>query len=622
MTKRKSGVAFDIATKSPAGGPGGSSSRRDKFRKPENAPQAASQSWMSAAAIRELVESVVVAFVLAFLFRTFEAEAFVIPTGSMAPTLMGRHRDVQCAKCGYAYQINASSEVDARSNQLTNQEVVSGTCPMCRFPMDVAPGNPQRKSYPSFKGDRIIVTKFPYQFGEPDRFDVAVFKYPGGAKTNYIKRIVGLPNETISIRHGDLYVRPDGRQETTIAQKPPDKVLAMVQPVYDNDHVVPELVGQGLPTRWNPASPTTRQSGQWKAAEDLKSFHIDGTAPRDEWLHYHHAVASYNDWRMLQSGDKLEPGRVRGQLITDFAPYNTERIESRRRAQSPSDDALGLGQATGLEGLGLHWVSDLALECTVDADQRSGQFLMGLVKAGRLLRCEIDLATGQAALSIDGLPQFRPSATTKCRGPGKHHVRFANVDQRLLLWVDDSLVSFDSSTSYWPLDDSRPQPEDLEPARIGSRQAAVRVSHIKLFRDIYYIAQRGPNNQPMCDYDPSASDFPSFYNSEDLEERLAEFFSNPSHWGVFKERRQVDFPLKQDQYLALGDNSAQSMDSRLWELRGPQYYVDRDLLIGKALFIYWPHSWNAIPGTRAWPMFPNGIWFPYFPNFARMGAVR
>src|SRR5438067_1059753 len=40
---------------------------------------------------RETIESIVVAFVLAFLFRTFEAEAFVIPTGSMAPTLYGQH---------------------------------------------------------------------------------------------------------------------------------------------------------------------------------------------------------------------------------------------------------------------------------------------------------------------------------------------------------------------------------------------------------------------------------------------------------------------------------------------------------------------------------------------------
>ena len=55
-----------------------------------------------------------IAFILAFLFRTFEAEAFVIPTGSMAPTLMGRHKDLKCEKCGYPYQVSASEEVDSR----------------------------------------------------------------------------------------------------------------------------------------------------------------------------------------------------------------------------------------------------------------------------------------------------------------------------------------------------------------------------------------------------------------------------------------------------------------------------------------------------------------------------
>ena len=54
--------------------------------------QSAAHHLPSASAIREAIESIVVAFILAFLFRTFEAEAFVIPTGSMAPTLMGRHK--------------------------------------------------------------------------------------------------------------------------------------------------------------------------------------------------------------------------------------------------------------------------------------------------------------------------------------------------------------------------------------------------------------------------------------------------------------------------------------------------------------------------------------------------
>ena len=44
---------------------------------------------------RETVEAIVVALILALVVRGFEAQAFVIPTGSMAPTLMGRHKELQ-----------------------------------------------------------------------------------------------------------------------------------------------------------------------------------------------------------------------------------------------------------------------------------------------------------------------------------------------------------------------------------------------------------------------------------------------------------------------------------------------------------------------------------------------
>jgi signal peptidase I len=313
---------------------------------------------------------------------------------------------------------------------------------------------------------------------------------------------------------------------------------------------------------------------------------------------------------------------VRCQLITDFSPYNRMKAEPRRRSYSHPGESFGLGEFPGAEGLGLHWVGDLILECTVRAEQAEGQFVMALVKAGTFFRCEIDLATGKATLSIDGLDQFHPSAATRCRGPGEHRVRFANVDQRLLLWIDGSPVWFDSTTSYWPMEDSRPQAADLQPARIGSRHAALRVSHLRLFRDIYYIAQRGAGSSPMSDYDTSAGEFPYLYGSEDIEEKFAEFFSTPAAWDVFKQRRQVEFPLSENQFLVLGDNSAESMDSRLWEQRGPQYFVDRDLLIGKALFIYWPHSHDVIPGTQGLLGMRNGVWFPFFPNFGRMGPVR
>ena len=65
----------------------------------------------------------------------------------------------------------------------------------------------------------------------------------------------------------------------------------------------------------------------------------------------------------------------------------------------------------------------------------------------------------------------------------------------------------------------------------------------------------------------------------------------------------------EDQFFPLGDNSPSSADGRFWQ---SQHFVDRRLLVGKALFIYWPHSFDKI----------GSIPFPFFPNFGRMGFVR
>src|SRR6476620_6762826 len=95
---------------------------------------------------RETVEAIVVAMILALLVRGFEAEAFVIPTGSMAPTLMGRHNAVTCPQCGYVFSVNASSEDDSRqgglgfrfsSNSRPDTRVVAGTCVNCRYQVDL-----------------------------------------------------------------------------------------------------------------------------------------------------------------------------------------------------------------------------------------------------------------------------------------------------------------------------------------------------------------------------------------------------------------------------------------------------------------------------------------------------
>lgn len=57
-------------------------------------------------------------------------------------------------------------------------------------------------------GDRIVANRLAYVFSEPERFDVVVFKYPGDPteKTLYVKRIIGMPGETLEIIDGRVYI--------------------------------------------------------------------------------------------------------------------------------------------------------------------------------------------------------------------------------------------------------------------------------------------------------------------------------------------------------------------------------------------------------------------------------
>ena len=85
--------------------------------------------------MREIAETVVFVVVLVLLLKAFVAEAFVIPTGSMATTLLGYHKTVICPECGYRFDVNCSKEVDVQEPQRV--PVIGCTCPNCRVRIDL-----------------------------------------------------------------------------------------------------------------------------------------------------------------------------------------------------------------------------------------------------------------------------------------------------------------------------------------------------------------------------------------------------------------------------------------------------------------------------------------------------
>ncbi len=519
---------------------------------------------------REIVETVVFVVVLVLLLKSFAAEAFVIPTGSMAETLLGYQKMVVCPKCGYEFPVNCSQQIDPQSGP--PEWIRGGVCPNCREhvrfiqPSD-PPGPDAVEDPPALTGDRVLVAKFLYDLFEtpPNRLDVVVFKYPGdesfprtgpfrdGVPMNYIKRLVGLPGETIAIHNGNLYVLPGpdakriedvrkklhdelGRDPTPdemheqllnrygqlayfdlerepdpvkraelakqlwekdhvhgndrdaeqlfqdgafqIIRKAPDTVLSMRRIVYDNDHPAKDLLSV-QPPRWADRDKTA----VWTADEARHSFQV--AAPADDkvhWLGYRHLLRDM--------GDKPE-------LITDFMGYNTWE-----------------GQRLGHQSPGENWVGDLSLDCDVDVPQPQGELTLELAKGVDRFQARFNLADGDCKLvRIEGdqetVLDHKPTALKS----GTHAVRFADVDERLTVWVDDALPFGDGVTYTPPKNEGPTKENDLDrPAGIGVKGTAATVRGVKLWRDSYYTVADGGN--------PAAPDAGPGVN-----------FADPKTWG-------------------------------------------------------------------------------------------
>lgn len=63
-------------------------------------------------------------------------------------------------------------------------------------------------------GDRVIGSRLSYRFEDPERGDIAIFRFPDNEKIYYVKRVIGLPGETVDIIDGQVYITgTDGEME-------------------------------------------------------------------------------------------------------------------------------------------------------------------------------------------------------------------------------------------------------------------------------------------------------------------------------------------------------------------------------------------------------------------------
>lgn len=587
---------------------------------------------------REVVETIVFVVVLVLMLKSFTAEAFVIPTGSMAETLWGYQKLVTCPECTFEFPVNCSQEVEGK----TLVKVTHCVCPNCRLDISFE----EQKFNPSCNtGDRVLVAKHLNDLHVLDlqRLDVVVFKFPEEPQRdfvpmNYIKRLIGLPGETIGILNGDIYVaknikyedfiveevysgrikvriadpqgnfgdpitllvandalitrdqesihvplgelrngergviakEPQGneivvtglqvydklplRRQThrnypiaekllkegpkegqepafQILRKAPAKVLALRRIVYDNNHQAKDLLEKKVPPRWAPEKDGPERDTQnyqdkrsraskdaWMSDGKFGFQHKSNPGEEIDWLRYRHLV------------DRSSPIPI-AKEIKDFMGYNT---------------ANGYGE----DGMN-PWVGDLILEFKAVVKEAQGELTAELSKGDDRFQAQWDLSSGTCRLirltygSGQEPPKEQELAKkeTSLKKPGTYRLRFANVDERLVVWVDGSLP-FGDGVPYDPQPDrmknGTSKPNDLEPASIGVKGGAVNVSDLSLWRDTYYT------------------------NSE----KTYSLYVQPGH------------------YLCMGDNSPQSSDSRSWgrqdihDTRGG--LVPERLMLGRA----------------------------------------
>ena len=403
--------------------------------------------------VRDNVEGLLFAVVLALIVRCFVVEIFVIPTGSMAPTLLGQHRDLSCPNCTREFA------VDAAYNKVEPAE-----CPNCGYVFSAAtvrnrfcsccPSWPQPVFYRG--GNRVAVNKFDSQFTRPKRWDIVVFRFPivrarcracghieedmdlrkeervcaiCGSKRlridqkNYIKRLIGLPGEKVEIRHGDIYVNK------VLERKPPEVQENLWQFVYDSQYPIRAEQGFYEP-RW------VVETGTFDGKDDSYTLR-----PSEEGI-----------------------GRVQYRPpVKNYNAYNGKLGKEKYKKREDLGD-LRLSVWALLDGPG-----NLRLEIKEDQHVYVATVRFG---EGRF----------RTALHADGEEAGRSDMTLD---PSREaYLAFSNVDNLLALCVNgETVLEFDCNT---PIQETNVTDTTNNHVALGVEGATARISRVRIERDIYY----------------------------------------------------------------------------------------------------------------------------------------
>jgi signal peptidase I len=543
-----------------------------------------------AGSVRAFLDAMLCLYIAVILFRTFEIEGYIISTGSMAPSLLGFHKRIVCPSCGYHFEAGIAVDATGAAADTTGNELSQGSashrgqirCPNCGEDAIDIGGLPQNY------GDQLLVQKNVYEFRRPRRWEVVVLNGPVRPVPPFVKRIVGLPHESLQIIDGDIYA--NGK----ICRKDLAHQQAMRILVFDNDFI---------------PSDSSEGRGDWVVESSSSPWHVQGHGfatsasnarpPAHDgrqdisWLEFHRWVrhggnyrtevpldspaqnvhllaAAFPQLRFDSTGQRLVcfgamEKAEESRLLTINRDANVREAIGelfQRSHEGPITDDYGYNRVdSGLVSLR---VRDIMLECDLAFDADAGQLVFEIGDGSETYWLTIDRSRKEARLALanreDALRRA-PLPPMALRQPVK--LELSIFDRQVIAALDGAPLF-----PAWECGTGHTDPPRT-PLRIGDRGATARISALKVYRDVHYTRGQGRNG--------------------------------------------VDRPIQlaADEYFVLGDNSPVSNDGRSWA----DGAVRESQLIGKPLVVHLPSR----PGE-----FTIGGHTRYIriPDFSRMRYIR
>jgi signal peptidase I len=523
--------------------------------------------------VKETLTSILIAFAMAFVFRGFVVEAFLIPTGSMAPTLRGAHMQFTSPSTGYNWAVGPW---DVEQDNITPVPLQGATFPDgTPHSRPISVNDPmsgrliEAVNVPARWGDRIFVLKYLYSIFDPARFDVVVFRNPRDPNVNYIKRLLGLPGEQLALVDGDVFVRrpraddPPGVNQWSlpgweIRRKPDGVQHALWQDVFDSGYEPRDVEGVSFLSPWVP-------EGSWERV-GAGEYHASGERASLRW-----------EWAQRRIDDSYAYNQTpRGSAVGQF-PVSDVRVSVQAKGET------GAGVRMTLAARGHEYRAAFEEGRTRLEVRRAGTDEEWLVVA----RAGVGLSGGRGAR----LEMWHVDQALSARIDGREVCRYEyewTIEERLAHTMRATLEEAERDERLLMRGETYRRPE----VWVEVEGAPVTLRRVALWRDIHYQA--------------------TYYRPRNEHDGLHARGGRPA----LATHPLSPLTLGAEQFFVCGDNSPESLDSRLWDIPHPWIarieprpgVVHKDLLIGKAFFVYFP----APQRSGRVPV----------PDFGRMRAIR